>query len=62
MNQNENRTTQPTLIEIEKRHIRSVLETTRWRIEGPGGAASLLGLKPSTLRSRMLKLAIFRPR
>ena len=37
-----------TLIEIEKRHIRTVLDTTRWRIEGGGGAAQLLGLKPST--------------
>jgi transcriptional regulator with GAF, ATPase, and Fis domain len=51
-----------TLIEIEKRHIRTVLDTTRWRIEGGGGAAHLLGLKPSTLRSRMLKLGIARPR
>ena len=51
-----------TLIEIEKRHIRTVLDTTRWRIEGGGGAAQLLGLKPSTLRSRMLKLGIARPR
>ena len=51
-----------TLVEIEKRHIRTVLDTTRWRIEGGGGAAQLLGLKPSTLRSRMLKLGIARPR
>ena len=50
------------LVEIEKRHIRNVLDTTRWRIEGGGGAAQLLGLKPSTLRSRMLKLGISRPR
>ena len=32
-----------TLVEIEKRHIRTVLDTTRWRIEGGGGAAQLLG-------------------
>jgi formate hydrogenlyase transcriptional activator len=51
-----------TLVEVERRHIRSVLDTTRWRIEGGGGAAQLLGLKPSTLRSRMLKLGIARPR
>jgi transcriptional regulator of acetoin/glycerol metabolism len=51
-----------TLVEIEKRHIRSVLDSTRWRIEGGSGAAQLLGLKPSTLRSRMLKLGIARPR
>ncbi len=51
-----------TLIEMERRHIRGVLDTTRWRIEGGSGAAHLLGLKPSTLRSRMLKLGIARPR
>jgi transcriptional regulator with GAF, ATPase, and Fis domain len=51
-----------TLVEIERRHIRTVLDSTRWRIEGGGGAAQLLGLKPSTLRSRMLKLGISRPR
>jgi transcriptional regulator with GAF, ATPase, and Fis domain len=55
-------TTGTTLVEIERRHIRSVLDSTRWRIEGGGGAAQLLGLKPSTLRSRMLKLGISRPR
>jgi transcriptional regulator with GAF, ATPase, and Fis domain len=50
------------LHDIERRHIRNVLEAARWRIEGPGGGAQLLGLKPSTLRSRMVKLGIARPR
>jgi transcriptional regulator with GAF, ATPase, and Fis domain len=35
-----------------------VLEQTKWRIEGPKGAALILGLHPSTVRSRMLKLGI----
>jgi DNA-binding NtrC family response regulator len=51
-----------TLVEVEKRHIRAMLDASRWRIEGASGAAQLLGLKPSTLRSRMLKLGIARPR
>jgi len=51
-----------TLVELERHHIRAVLESTRWRIEGGSGAAQQLGLKPSTLRSRMLKLGIARPR
>ena len=51
-----------TLVELERHHIRAVLDATRWRIEGAGGAAQKLGLKPSTLRSRMLKLGIARPR
>jgi len=51
-----------TLVEVERRHIDNVLQTTQWRIEGPGGAAHILGMKPSTLRSRMAKLGIVRGR
>ncbi len=51
-----------TLEEIERRHILSILEATRWRISGHRGAAARLGLKPTTLRSRMEKLGISRPR
>jgi formate hydrogenlyase transcriptional activator len=51
-----------TLAEVERRHIQTVLDSTHWRIEGTRGAARLLGLKPSTLRSRMLKQSIARPR
>jgi formate hydrogenlyase transcriptional activator len=51
-----------TLTDVERRHILRVLADVRWRIEGSGGAAQVLGLKPSTLRSRMLKLGIARPR
>jgi transcriptional regulator with GAF, ATPase, and Fis domain len=54
--------TSVTLTEVERRHIVRVLSGVRWRIEGSGGAAQMLGLKPSTLRSRMLKLGIARPR
>lgn len=49
-----------TLDEATAVHIRSVLETTRWKVSGPGGAAELLGLNPSTLRFRMQKLGIRR--
>jgi PAS domain S-box-containing protein len=49
-----------TLEEFERKHIVQVLEQTRWRIEGPKGAAVILGLNPSTLRSRMHKLGIVR--
>ncbi len=51
-----------TLVDVERRHIVHVLDECRWRIEGSGGSAQILGLKPSTLRSRMLKLGIARPR
>ncbi len=49
-----------TLVEVERDHIRKVLEATAWKIEGAGGAADILGLAPSTLRSRMQKLAVGR--
>jgi transcriptional regulator with GAF, ATPase, and Fis domain len=51
-----------TLAEMERRHIANVLDAAQWRIEGRGGAAQVLGLKPSTLRSRMVKLGFARPR
>jgi transcriptional regulator with GAF, ATPase, and Fis domain len=47
---------------IERRHIESVLARTGWVIEGGRGAAAILSLQPSTLRSRMKKLGIERPR
>ena len=46
---------------VERDHILYVLNETRWRIEGPQGAAAILGLAPSTLRARMNKLGIVRP-
>jgi formate hydrogenlyase transcriptional activator len=51
-----------TLEETERRHITGALERSRWVIEGPAGAARSLGLHPNTLRSRMAKLGIKRPR
>ena len=48
----------PTLKDLERAHILRILRETRWRIEGPKGAALILGLRPSTLRSRMIKLGI----
>ena len=48
------------LVEIEHDHIVQVLEKANWKIEGKNGAASMLGLNPSTLRGRMRKLGIRR--
>jgi transcriptional regulator with GAF, ATPase, and Fis domain len=50
------------LIDIEREHIRRVLDQTRWRIRGAGGAADRLGLAPTTLESRMAKLGLTRQR
>ncbi len=49
-----------TLFARECHHIRTVLESTKWRVRGPGGAAERLGLKPTTLESRMARLGIMR--
>ena len=46
------------LMDMEARHIINVLNKTGGKVEGKGGAADLLGLNPSTLRSRMKKLGI----
>ena len=51
-----------TLQEVERRHICDVLERVHWRISGKQGAAEILGLRPTTLHSRMKKLGIPRPR
>ncbi|MGS0682323.1 sigma-54 interaction domain-containing protein [Shewanella sp. 125m-7] len=53
--------TNQTLQHVERQHIMNVLKQTQWRISGASGAAAILGLPPSTLRSRMNKLAIIRP-
>ena len=55
------KTFQPTKVDdLYRQHITRVLEQTNWRIEGPKGAALILGLHPSTARARMLKLGIRR--
>ncbi len=48
------------LEDVERDHIRRVLEEHGWRIEGRRGAAAALDLNPSTLRSRLRKLGIER--
>lgn len=49
-----------TMQEVEYNHINKVLEMANWRISGKNGAAELLGLNDSTLRSRLKKLGIER--
>jgi len=49
-----------TLQENERRHILWGLQKTRWKVRGPGGAAELLNIHPSTLEFRMKKLGIRR--
>jgi transcriptional regulator with GAF, ATPase, and Fis domain len=51
-----------TLEELERKHIRDVLERVHWRISGKQGAADILGLRRTTLHTRMKKLGISRPK
>jgi formate hydrogenlyase transcriptional activator len=50
-----------SLAGFERDHILATLERTDWRLEGETGAAALLGMNPSTLRSRMRKHGLRRP-
>jgi len=52
---------QSSLASLELEHLRATLESTNWRIRGAGGAAERLGLKPTTLESRIAKLGLVRP-
>ena len=49
-----------TLEEFERKYIISVLQKTSWRVSGEKGAAKILGMKPTTLESRMKRLQIKR--
>ncbi|MEO1336937.1 MAG: hypothetical protein AAFV29_14920, partial [Myxococcota bacterium] len=49
-----------TLVDVETDHIRRTPDHTKGRLYGNGGAAELLGMKPTTLQSRMRKLGIAR--
>lgn len=49
-----------SLIDNERIHISRVLQTTKGKVRGPGGAAEILNINPSTLFSRIKKLGITR--
>jgi transcriptional regulator with GAF, ATPase, and Fis domain len=49
------------LADVQALHIRKVLESAGWRVRGLGGAADRLGLRPTTLETRMAKLGLRRP-
>jgi len=50
-----------TLEEAEREHIRQALHEANWQVGGPSGAAVRLGMKRTTLQSKMAKLGIERP-
>jgi len=61
------RTTMPAaqsskLADVQREHVLRVLESCDWKIRGLNGAAERLGLRPTTLETRMAKLGLARPR
>ena len=50
-----------TLEDADRQHILRALRQTNWRIAGPRGAATVLGMKRTTLQARIRKLGIKRP-
>jgi len=54
--------TETEMRDLERRNIVATLDKVRWKIHGSGGAAQMLGLKPTTLISRIKKLGLQRPR
>ena len=53
--------TDAQLRQLERDNVVAALEQAEGQISGPGGAAALLGIKPSTLTSRMKKMGVERP-
>jgi transcriptional regulator with GAF, ATPase, and Fis domain len=51
----------PRFREAERQAIVHALESAGWRVSGRGGAADILGLKPTTLHAKMKKLGVHRP-
>lgn len=52
---------QAELLDQERKNTLAALTQTNWKIHGPGGAAQLLGVKPTTLIARLKRLGLKRP-
>ena len=50
------------LADVQREHVRRVLDMCHWKVRGSNGAADRLGLRPTTLENRMAKLGITRPK
>ncbi len=48
-------------VESARDNLRAALDATRWKVHGPGGAAELLQIKPTTLASRIKKMGLQKP-
>jgi transcriptional regulator with GAF, ATPase, and Fis domain len=53
--------TEPEMQRRDRENLLLVLQKSDWKIKGADGAAELLGVKPTTLLSRMKKMGLRRP-
>ncbi len=53
--------TEPEMLQRERENLAAVLDKANWKIKGADGAAELLGVKPTTLLSRIKKMGLKRP-
>jgi transcriptional regulator with GAF, ATPase, and Fis domain len=53
--------TERSLRQLERENMVAALERAGWRVAGADGAAAVLGVSPSTFKSRMKALEIRRP-
>jgi len=53
--------TEPEMLQRERANLAAVLDKANWKIKGADGAAELLGVKPTTLLSRIKKMGLKRP-
>jgi transcriptional regulator with GAF, ATPase, and Fis domain len=53
--------TEAEVRQLERENLVAVLEKAGWRVRGPGGAAELMGVKSTTLQSRMRAMGLERP-
>ncbi len=53
--------TEAQMIELDKKNLQTALDRTGWKIYGSGGTAELLGLRPTTLASRIKKYGLAKP-
>jgi transcriptional regulator with GAF, ATPase, and Fis domain len=45
----------------DRENLLAALDRTNWKVQGPGGAAELLGMRPTTLASRIKRMGLSRP-
>jgi DNA-binding NtrC family response regulator len=53
--------TEKEMVQLQRDNLRAAMAAADWRVSGEGGAAELLGIKPTTLTYRLKQLGVKRP-